>query len=168
MKTAVGGSKAPEPQGHGEQVRWVLTVRRHTRGLLRCTEASSIPLSGQAAKRGKPDSFSGAVQGVRPWSRPSASEGKGAVRLLTYPVALAAMIHRDHLDAVEGQSHRQRGEVKALLFNTRTQRREKSMVDFGIVTILTHHSGQTQPLCHEVQSKGQFCPLQHQQFRFSL
>ncbi len=37
----------------------------------------TLPPSVQLAERGKPDSLSGAVQGVSPRSRPSASEGNG-------------------------------------------------------------------------------------------
>jgi hypothetical protein len=37
----------------------------------------ALPPSVQLVERGKPDSLSGAVQGVSPWSRPSASEGNG-------------------------------------------------------------------------------------------
>jgi hypothetical protein len=40
-------------------------------------DRGALPPSVQLVERGKPDSLSGAVQGVSPWSRPSASEGKG-------------------------------------------------------------------------------------------
>ena len=76
-RRSLSGSKAPDPKRDGEQARWVLTVCRHTRGIPRCTEASYVLLEVQTVKRGKPDSLSGVVQGVKPWSRPNASEGKG-------------------------------------------------------------------------------------------
>jgi len=55
----------------------MLTVARRTCSPPRCTEASYVPLWVQTVKRGKPDSLSGAVQGVSPRSRPNVSKGNG-------------------------------------------------------------------------------------------
>src|SRR5215510_11535056 len=76
-RRSLSGSKAPDPKRDGDQARWVLTVYRHTRGLPRWTEASYVPLEVQPANRDKPDALSGVGQGVKPWSRPKASEGEG-------------------------------------------------------------------------------------------